>query len=171
MERIKNAIENVRAKEQHGTTEQLANSLSDTRKHIESTRNEKRISIIKRVAAIVLIFTAGGAWFRLDCMNEQEKGASEHIGESIQQTRAEAKRRVLSEARFGFLLRSNLTNCNEAADKARRAYVNLLQEATPRKKDKFNTAEPIVIDPEPVLMAAKTECQKTYDAQLKTGQF
>lgn len=171
MERIKSAIENVRAKEQHGVVQQRAGSLSDTGRQHMSNPNEKRNTMIKRVVAIVLIFTAGGAWFRLDCMNEQEKGASEHIGEAIQQARAEAKRRVLSETRFGFFVRTNLSNCVDATEKAKRSYVNLLQEATPRKKDKFNTAEPIVIDPEPVFMAAKAECQKIYDAQLKGGQF
>jgi len=171
MERIKSAIENVRAKEQHGATQQMANNLNDTGRHLAPNPNEKRNNMIKRAIAIVLIFTAGGAWFRLDCMNEQEKGASEHIGEAIQQARAEAKRRVLSETRFGFFVRTNLTNCVDAAEKAKKSYVNLLREATPRKKDKFNTAEPIVFDPEPVYIAAKAECQKVYDAQLKGGQF
>ena len=174
MERIKQAIENVRTKEQHGEgiqDQRDAENQNERRKNAQKNPNAKRNSMIKRVVAILLIFTAGGAWFRLDCLNEQEKGASEYINEGIQQARAEAKRRVLSESRFGFFIRTNLSNCQEAADKANKAYVNLVKEATPRKQDKNDIVQPIVIYPEPVLMAAKAECQRIYDAQLKSGQF
>jgi len=175
MERIKQAIENVKPKDPNAAGQHDS----------ENTKEKGLISggfgyvFCKRVVAMMLLIVAGGTWIRLDCLNEQEKGASEHISEGIQLARVEAKRRMLTETRFGYFIRDNLTSCQDAAEKAKKSYVKLVndanlravREALPHRQDKCYIPPAVAIDPEVVLMNAKADCQKIYDAQFKNGQY
>jgi hypothetical protein len=125
--------------------------------------------MFKKVIAIVLVFLASGTWFYLDCMNKQEQGASAQIHQGIEQARAEAKKRMLADAKFGYHTLLNFTVCQTAAESAQKEYLNLVYDAVPNKQGKFIMPHTVTEKSIKILTAAKAECQKTYDALLKSG--
>ena len=125
--------------------------------------------MFKKVTAIVLIFLASGTWFYLDCMNKQEQGASAQIHQGIEQARAEAKKRMLADAKFGYHTLLNFTTCQSAAESAQKDYLTLVYDAVPNKNGKFIMPHAVTDKSVKILTAAKAECQKTYDALLKSG--
>lgn len=125
--------------------------------------------MFKKVIAITLIFLASGTWFYLDCMNKQEQGASIQIHQGIEQARAEAKKRMLADAKFGYQTLLNLTMCQTSAESAQKDYINLVYEAVPSKQGKFTMPQAVTDKATRILAAAKAECQKTYDNLIKNG--
>lgn len=123
----------------------------------------------KTVIAIALICISGGAWLYLDCLNRQEQGANEKIHMGIEQARAEAKKRLSTKAGFELLLRTNLSNCQAAAEKAKSDYVNLMQEIMPRKRGQIVIPPTISVGIEATLASGQAECQQIYEKQLKDG--
>lgn len=125
--------------------------------------------MFKKVIAIVIIFLASGTWFYLDCMNKQEQGASAQIHQGIEQARAEAKKRMLIDAKFGYHTLLNFTVCQTAAESAQKEYINLVYDAVPNKQGKFILPHSVTEKSAKILAAAKAECQATYDTLLKNG--
>ena len=127
------------------------------------------INMFKKVIAIVLIFLASGTWFYLDCMNKQEQDASAQIHQGIEQARAEAKKRMLADAKFGYHTLLNFTACQSAAESAQKEYLDLVYDAVPNKQGKFIMPHTVIEQSIKILTTAKAECQKTYNALLKGG--
>ncbi len=125
--------------------------------------------MFKKIIAIVLIFLASGAWFYLDCMNKQEQGASAQIHQGIEQARAEGKKRMLADAKFGYHTLLNFTACQSAAESAQKEYLDLVYDAVPNKQGKFIMPHTVTDKSAKILSSAKAECQKTYDIHLKSG--
>jgi len=88
----------------------------------------------KKIVAVVLIMLAGGAWLYLDHLNRQEQLEAEQTRAAMEKARAEAR------TRFESMLRSDLTICLAAAEKA-------------AKK----------------LADEKAACQLTYDTRMTHG--
>ena len=125
--------------------------------------------MIKPIIAIVIIFSAAGAWLFLDCMNKQELGANEKIHMGIEQARTEAKKRMSTKASFELQIRNNLNNCQAAAEQAKTEYTNLMQEIMPRKRGQIVVPQGISDGVETILTTSKAECQQAYDKQAKEG--
>ena len=123
----------------------------------------------KKVFAIVMIFFASGTWFYLDCMNKQEQGASVQIHQGIEQARAEAKKRMLADAKFGYHTLLNFSVCQAAAESAQKEYISLVYDAVPNKQGRFIMPHAVVAQSVQIMSAAKAECQNTYDNLLKSG--
>jgi len=178
MERIKQAIENAKKPE-------ASRAGRPDRSHVHShyakeTHTDHWYSLekVKIVAAFVLILFAGWLWMRLDFMNRLELIASEYIHDGVKQARAEAKKRMDDEANFKKLILTNLTHCQEAAEKNKESYLQLMQHTVQVKntKEKHAAHEQFIVPKTAISQAnkmledAKAECQQIYDRQLQNGR-
>ena len=123
--------------------------------------------MFKRFISITLIFLASGTWLHLDCMNDQEKGATLQLNDGIRQARVEAQKRVLEKEKISYLLLSNLSQCQATAESAKKAYVNLVQEALQSRYDNLIMPPLIAVEANKMMLAAKEECQQIYETQLQ----
>ncbi len=127
--------------------------------------------MIKVVIAVVLIFSAGGAWLYMDCLNRHEQGVTEQMHQGVDQARAEAKRRAEAKAIMEYQIQATLTSCMAAAEKAKSDYMLLIQKAIPPAKRGSTVIPQAVVDEaEMLLTTAKAECQQAHDSRLKNGQ-
>jgi hypothetical protein len=123
--------------------------------------------MIKRFISISLIFLASGTWLQLDCMNDQEQGATLHLNDGIRHARAEAQKRILEKEKIAYLLLSNLNYCQAAAEHAKIVYVNLVQDAFYRRYEHLLMPKSVVEDASRMMALAKGECQQIYERQLQ----
>jgi len=180
MERIKQAIENAKKPDLSGDSK--PGKINQNGQHERTQRAPKTQSGLrntyKMIISVVLIFMAGWLWLRLDFMNQLELLASGYIHDGITQARAEAKKRLADEEQYKQLIFDNLTHCQAAAENNRESYVKLVRDAVRIKNEKaVQDKQVIFILPKAaenkadmMLEAAKAECQKIYDGQLKNGK-
>lgn len=125
--------------------------------------------MIKQMIAVILILLAGGAWLFLDCLNQRQKGDAESVQQDIMQARAEAKKRADTKKYFEAQLAAALSNCNDAADKAKTDYMALVEQMAPRKRGQALIPPAIAGESEKIHNTAKADCQQAYEERLKSG--
>jgi hypothetical protein len=181
MERIKQAIENAKQSVPSSPEKSdLTHVRSQRRKSLNRADIHFHISweTVKNVTGVVSIIFAGWLWMRLDFMNQLELIASEYINDGVKQARAEAKRRQENTVNFKQLIYSNLTHCQEAAEKNKESYLKLVQSSVQEKNEKamktthetFVVSNAAVAEAGRMLASSRAECQKIYDDQLKIAK-
>ena len=180
MERIKQAIESAKNTESNGA-EELDKHHSEshgTRKRHSTPPPNKVRERLKITLAFVLILFSGWLWLRLDFMNQLELIASEYINDGVKQARAEARRRLVDDAKFKQLTLGNLAHCQEAAEKNRENYLKLMRDAVRSKNasgakgtsEKFVISTSAAAKAEKMLKSAKAKCQRNYETHLQAGK-
>ena len=125
--------------------------------------------MLKKVAAVVLILLAGGAWLYLDYMNKQEIKAAEELHRAMDQARAEAKARADAIVKLQSQLQTDLTNCQAAAEQTKNEYVAKNQQPVRRKPGQFTIPQAVADEAAKMLGEANAACQQTYETRLRTG--
>lgn len=125
--------------------------------------------MMKKAIAIVLIFIFSGAWLYLDCLNRQEKHAAETMHQSLEQYRIEGKKRAAVKSTFENQILSNLSACNDAAEKANGRYMHLVEQLAPHRRKQAMIPQDVVAAAEKTLADARMECQLEYDKRAQEG--
>jgi hypothetical protein len=117
----------------------------------------------KIIFGVVLILLAGSGWLYLDYLNKQNQLAAEEMHKAMVEARAQAK------ARFETQLRTDLSFCQEAAERAKKDYIEQNQKPVPRKPGEFAAPQIILDEAANKQAAANAQCQQAYDTHLKNG--
>jgi len=125
--------------------------------------------MIKKIAAVMLILLAGGAWFYLDHLNKQEQLIAEQTRQAMQQARAEAQARAETKTKFESQILADQTNCQAAAEAAKNAYVTQNQQPVRRKPGQFTIPQAVADEAAKMLETANAACQATYNSRLQNG--
>lgn len=125
--------------------------------------------MIKKIVAAVLIVLAGGAWFYLNQLAEQEQQATEQMRKEMEQARAQAKAKEEARIKFETQLQTDLTACLAAAEQAKNDFITQNQVPVKRKPGQFTIPPAVAEEAAKTQEAANAACQTTYDTKLKSG--
>jgi hypothetical protein len=125
--------------------------------------------MIKKTIGIFIILIASGVWFYLDLLNKQVLGGAEQIHASVENARAEAKKRAAAREEFENMVLVYMNECQVAAQEARDNYLNLIDKALKIEVENPEMPIEVKVNVEQLMVSAKAECQRTYEKNLKTG--
>ncbi len=126
-------------------------------------RDQTEINMNKKIVAVVLILLTGSAWGYLGYLDRQQKQEAAQARKVMEQAKAEAR------ARFEAMLRSDLSTCQTAAEKAKGDYLALNQKPVPRKPGEFMIPQAVSDKAATKLADDKAACQLTFDTRMTHG--